>query len=369
MVTAGVYLIARMNILFTLSPAAMTAVAVTGAVTLLLAGCSALVQRDIKRILAYSTISQIGYMFLALGVGAWSAAVFHFMVHAFFKALLFLGAGVVITALGHERDIFRMGGLRRQLPFVFWTFLAGAASLSSIPVVTAGFYSKELILSQVRTSPSGGTMLWLAGLSGAFLTSLYAFRMVFLVFFGDKKTKVGDNRSLPLNVPLAVLGLLSITGGLLNTPHNLGGLTFFTDFMRPALPSLGPAGSPGSELPLQIIASLVSLAGVWFAYLLFLKRRSFSESLSSSGAGSLLRSFWAAGWGFDWLYERIIVRPFLWMARVNRDDFIDLLYGGIAWYSGQFNRFLVFTQSGNLRWYAAVLAFGAVVFIALAVSV
>ena len=130
MVTAGVYLIARMNVLFSMSPLSMTAVAVIGAVTLLLAGCSALVQRDIKRVLAYSTISQIGYMFLALGVGAWSAAIFHFMVHAFFKALLFLGAGVVIAGLEHERDIFRMGGLRRQLPFVFWTFLAGAASLS-----------------------------------------------------------------------------------------------------------------------------------------------------------------------------------------------------------------------------------------------
>ena len=139
MVTAGVYLIARMNVLFSLSPLAMSAVAVIGAVTLLLAGCSALVQRDIKRVLAYSTISQIGYMFLALGVGAWSAAIFHFMVHAFFKALLFLGAGVVIAALGHERDMFRMGGLRRQLPFVFWTFLAGAASLSSIPLVTGRF--------------------------------------------------------------------------------------------------------------------------------------------------------------------------------------------------------------------------------------
>jgi len=372
MVTAGVYLIARTHILFSLSPLAMSAVAVIGAVTLLLAGCSALVQRDIKRVLAYSTISQIGYMFLALGVGAWSAAIFHFMVHAFFKALLFLCAGVVIASLGHERDMFRMGGLRRQLPFVFWTFLAGAASLSSLPLVTGGFYSKEFILSQVYTSPSGGILLWVAGLTGAFLTSLYTFRMVFLVFFGKEKSKVDENKSLSLKVPLIILTILSLTGGFFETPQTLGGLSFFTDFMQTVLPSLNPLNSHNfmsSELSLQIIVSLVSLAGVWFAYMLFLRHRSFTEGVAMSGAGGLLHRFWSAGWGFDWLYDRIIVRPFLWIARVNRDDLIDLVYAGTAWYSGQAQRLLSLTQSGNLRWYAAMLAFGAVVFIALAVSV
>lgn len=369
MVTAGVYLIARMNVLFSLSPLAMAAVAVIGAVTLLLAGCSALVQRDIKRVLAYSTISQIGYMFLALGVGAWSAAIFHFMVHAFFKALLFLGAGVVIAALGHERDMFRMAGLRRQLPLAFWTFLAGSASLSSIPLVTAGFYSKEFILSQVWTSPSGGTVLWLAGLTGAFLTSLYTFRMVFLVFFGEEKAKVSENKSLSLRVPLVVLALLSITGGFFKTPQTLGGLSFFTDFMKTVLPSSDSLNSVSSELPLQIIVSFVSLAGIWAAYMLFLRHQSFTETLANTWAGGLLHRFWSAGWGFDWLYDRVIVRPFLWIARVNKDDFIDLVYGGTAWYSEQAHRLLSFTQSGNLRWYAAMLAFGAVVFIALVVSV
>jgi NADH-quinone oxidoreductase subunit L len=369
MVTAGVYLIARMHLLFSLSPLAMSAVAVIGAVTLLLAGCSALVQRDIKRVLAYSTISQIGYMFLALGVGAWSAAIFHFMVHAFFKALLFLGAGVVIAGLGHERDIFRMGGLRRQLPFVFWTFFSGAASLSSIPLFTAGFYSKEFILSQVRTSPSGGTALLLTGLAGAFLTSLYTFRMVFLVFFGEEKAKVSENKSLSLKVPLVILSFFSIAGGLFETPQTLGGLSFFTDFMRTVLPALDQVKSVSSELPLQIAASLVSLAGVWSAYLLFLRRPSLAESAANSWAGSLLHRLWSAGWGFDWLYDIIIVRPFLWIARANKNDFIDLIYGGTAWYSEQAYRLLSFTQSGNLRWYAAVLAFGAVVFIALVVSV
>ena len=166
MVTAGVYLIARTHVLFELAPPVQNAVAVIGAATLLIAGFSAIVQNDIKRVLAYSTISQIGYMFLALGVGAWSAAMFHFMTHAFFKALLFLGAGVVILAQHGEHNIFKMGGLRKKLPSTFWTFLIGSASLSALPLVTAGFYSKDLILWQAWSSSSGSVALWAAGLAG-----------------------------------------------------------------------------------------------------------------------------------------------------------------------------------------------------------
>ncbi len=172
MVTAGVYLIARMAGLFVLAPVVQAAVAVVGALTLLYAGFSALTQWDIKRVLAYSTISQIGYMFLALGVGAWSAAIFHFMTHAFFKALLFLAAGVVITSLHDEHNMFKMGGLRKELPLTFWTFLIGAASLSALPLVTAGFYSKDLILWAAYSSPQGSMALWAAGLIGALLTAL-----------------------------------------------------------------------------------------------------------------------------------------------------------------------------------------------------
>src|SRR5205814_1532287 len=150
-------------------------------------GFSALTQSDIKRVLAYSTISQIGYMFLALGVGAWSAAMFHFMTHAFFKALLFLGAGAVSLSLHHEHNIFKMGGLRRQLPITFWTFLIGAASLAALPLVTAGFYSKDLILAEAWTSPQGSFWLWLGGLVGALLTAIYTFRLVFVTFFGEAK--------------------------------------------------------------------------------------------------------------------------------------------------------------------------------------
>ena len=163
MVTAGVYLIARTHVLFELAPPVQFAVAVIGAATLLMAGFSALTQHDIKRVLAYSTISQIGYMFLALGVGAWSAAIFHFMTHAFFKALLFLAAGVIIEALHHEHDIFRMGGLRKELPVAFWTFLIAGCSLAGLPLITAGFYSKDLILWSAGSSAAGSTGLWAAG--------------------------------------------------------------------------------------------------------------------------------------------------------------------------------------------------------------
>src|SRR5512143_1776547 len=190
MVTAGVYLIARMDVLFALAPPVRLAVAVIGAVTLLLAGASALFQVDIKRVLAYSTISQVGYMFLALGAGAWPAAVFHFVTHAFFKALLFLAAGVVIKALGDEHDIRKMGGLRRTLPVTFWTFLIGAASLSSLPLVTAGFYSKDMILWQAWSSDRGSIWLWIAGFAGAFITSVYTFRMFFLTFSGQATSEI-----------------------------------------------------------------------------------------------------------------------------------------------------------------------------------
>ena len=189
MVTAGVYLIARTNVLFTISPAALAVVAVIGAATLLLAGFSGLVQRDIKRVLAYSTISQIGYMFVALGAGAWAAAIFHFMIHAFFKALLFLGAGCVIQAQNGEHDMFKMGGLRKEMPLVFWTFLIAGGSLAAVPFVTAGFYSKDTIIWSAYASARGGFWLWSAAIAGALLTSLYTFRMIILTFFWPSPPK------------------------------------------------------------------------------------------------------------------------------------------------------------------------------------
>ena len=184
MVTAGVYLIARTHDLFILAPSVQLLVAFVGLATLLLAAFTALNQQDIKRILAYSTISQIGYMFMALGVGAWSAGIFHLMTHAFFKALLFLAAGAVIHCLHHEHNIFKMGGLRSKLPVVFWSFLIGSAALAALPF-TSGFFSKDQILLSAYEIHGVGPWLWAGGLLGALLTAIYSFRLVFIVFYGD----------------------------------------------------------------------------------------------------------------------------------------------------------------------------------------
>ncbi|HET6363996.1 MAG TPA: NADH-quinone oxidoreductase subunit L, partial [Nitrospirota bacterium] len=357
MVTAGVYLIARTHVLFALAPVVQAAVAIIGAATLLIAGCSALVQRDIKRVLAYSTISQVGYMFLALGVGAWSAAIFHLATHAFFKALLFLGAGVVILAQHHEHDMFKMGGLRKRLPLTFWSFLIGAASLSALPLVTAGFYSKDLILWHAWSSPMGGKGLWAAGLLGAFITSIYAFRMVFVTFFGEAKIKISSQPGARMAIPLVILAILSIFGGFVELPETLGNLPLFSEFMQNVFPreSVGQAGA-GTALMLQIIASAASIAGVIIAYVLFIGQPQYAESLSKTSVGSTLERFWFSGWGFDRLYDILFVRPFIWLIQINRDDFIDLIYTGIAAINRILHAVLSATQTGNIRWYAMGIA-------------
>jgi NADH-quinone oxidoreductase subunit L len=364
MVTAGVYLIARTHVLFTLAPAVQSTVAAIGAATLLLAAFSALTQRDIKRVLAYSTISQIGYMFLALGVGAWTAALFHFMTHAFFKALLFLGAGVVIQALHEEHDMFKMGGLRRQLPLTFWTFLIGAASLSALPLVTAGFYSKDLILWSAWSSPMGSAGLWAAGLAGALLTSIYTFRMVFLTFFGPPKAPVTRRPGYLEQMPLVVLAFLSIVGGFVP-------LTGFLETVLPASAYAHPgsmtAGKEGAEAGLQVIAGLVSLAGILAAYLLYLRSPQYVEAFVRTPLGAALHRFWFSGWGFDWLYDRLFVRPYVWLARADKDDVIDRIYQGIAWVSQALYRALSRTETGQLRWYAMGIGVGAILIIAIVV--
>jgi NADH-quinone oxidoreductase subunit L len=367
MVTAGVYLIARTHVLFDLAPAAKTVVAVIGVVTLLYAGLSALAQRDIKRVLAYSTISQIGYMFLALGVGAWSAAIFHFMTHAFFKALLFLAAGMVIKAMGGEHDIFKMGGLRHGLRPVFWVFLIGAASLSAVPVVTAGFYSKDLILGFALSSGGEGLWLWVLGVLGAFLTSLYAFRLVFLVFLGHERRAFPQLRFGRKSwVPVGILAALAFTGGFIQLPRNWGSLSLFTSFLEPALPQsqAGSGGFAGSVAP-QVIVAFVSLAGIYVSYLLFARSSPLLQRLTSRSMFRRLEGLALAGWGFDRVYHVALARPFVWATRVNKDDVIDSAFSTIAWSSKRLNFLLSRTQTGRLRYYVAVVAFGVLVLVAL----
>jgi NADH-quinone oxidoreductase subunit L len=360
MVTAGVYLIARTHGIFALAPEVQALVAVIGAATLLLAAASALTQWDIKRVLAWSTISQIGYMFLALGVGAWSAAIFHLVTHAFFKALLFLGAGVVITALSDEHDLHRMGGLRRELPVTFWTFLIGAASLAALPLVTAGFYSKDLILYQAWASPLGSPWLWAAGLVGAVLTGLYTFRMVFLAFFGEAKSPVNRRPGMAVRIGLIVFAFFSLTAGFLQMPALIAHVTLFSDFLARSLPA-----SPAVTVPFNIEvilfadALLAPVAGAAAAWWLFLRRPGLTDRAVRNRAGAALHRFWFAGWGFDALYGALVVRPFLFAARINRDDGVDLFYGGLAWCTVQLSAVLSRTQSGLVRRYALVVLLGA----------
>jgi NADH-quinone oxidoreductase subunit L len=367
MVTAGVYLIARMHVLFALAPAVQAAVAVIGAATLLYAGIAALAQTDLKRVLAYSTISQIGYMFLALGAGAWSAAIFHFMTHAFFKSLLFLGAGAVILALREEHDMFKMGGLRREMPLTFWTFLIASCSLCGLPLVTAGFYSKDMILSAAWASSWGGGWLCAAGMAGVLLTAAYTFRMVFLTFFGPTRGRPAMKPGLRMSVPLAVLAALSVIGGCVELPHYLGGAPLFSDFLRNVFGER-PAATPlRIELLLQLLAALLLLLGVYLSYVFVLAMPGWSARIARTRAGSAVQRFCLAGLGFDALYDRLLVRPFLRAAEINRRDFDDSVFAEVAEANVRLHRALSLTETGVLRWYAMGLVLGAIVTILIAV--
>ena len=357
MVTAGVYLIARTHVLFALAPVVMAAVAIIGAITLLIAGFSALSQTDLKRVLAYSTISQIGYMFLAMGIGAWSAAVFHFMIHAFFKALLFLSAGAVIHLLHHEHDMFKMGGLWKKIPVVFITFLIGGASLSALPLITAGFYSKDQILWFGWSAVTGSHWLWLAGIVGAFLTSLYTFRMIFITFFGEAKTEPGHPPGLVMSVPLIVLAVLSLVGGFIEMPENMGPVHLFSRLFDGVLPHVSISEGRNTEVIFQILSAGVSLSGVWLAYRLFYKKSSFALWFKNSH----ISNFFHSGWGFDKAYDLLFVKPAVWLSEIDKKDFIDLIYKYIAKATEYLHFIFSKTQNGKLRWYVLVLTVGIVV--------
>ena len=354
MVTAGVYLIARNNLLFTLAPSIMMLVAITGAVTLVVSGFSGLAHYDIKKILAYSTVSQIGYMFLALGVGAWSGAIFHFMVQAFFKALLFLGAGAIILAMDDEHNIFKMGGLRKKMPFVFITYLIGAASLSAVPLVTAGFYSKDAIIWNSFSSINGSTWLWGGAVVGALLTTLYSFRMVFITFYGKmQKEPIYKPRNL-IKVPLVILAFLSVFGGLVDIPRTLGNFHPFSDFLNATLPSFSGTEGVHLELWFELISAVIVLTGIYLSYVFFIKKRDVAEAF----AQTKLNKFFEKGWGFDAVYDVLIVRPVEWLSKIDKPDFLDYFNRGIGSLLEWLSRLLSFTQNGKLRWYLLSLTIG-----------
>ncbi|MEX1240587.1 MAG: NADH-quinone oxidoreductase subunit L [Cyclobacteriaceae bacterium] len=364
MVTAGVYLIARMHVLFELAPTAQLWVGIIGAITLLIAGFTALTQYDLKRVLAYSTISQIGYMFLALGIGAWSSAIFHFMIHAFFKALLFLAAGAVIYVLHHEQDMFKMGGLKKKLPVIYWTFLIGSASLAAVPFITAGFYSKDQILWLAWAGEKGNIWFYLAALIGAFMTAVYTFRMVFLTFFGEEKTHVGHPAGNLMTVPLIILAVLSLVGGFIDLPHNMGHFTPFSDFLTPVLPAVAlRPGVESYEWLMQGIAAVLCLVGIYVAYFFYMKREDLRVEIKE--ATYELNRFWFSGWGFDALYDIVFVQPYVYLCRINKRDVLDRIYDGMVSGANFFIGLFARSQSGIMRWYIMGIVIGAVLILSL----
>jgi NADH-quinone oxidoreductase subunit L len=270
MVTAGIYMIARSSLLYNLAPITLTVITVLGLATALLGAIIGLKQNDIKKVLAYSTVSQLGYMFIALGIGAYSTAVFHVTTHAFFKALLFLGAGSIIHALGGEQDIRKMGGLRTKLPVTYWTFLAATLAISGIPPFS-GFFSKDLILSKAFEH---NYFLYILALGGALLTTFYMFRLFYLVFFGEERVTGLHPHESPkvMTVPLMILAFFSVFGGFLNVPSLFGGESKFGSFLQSAVTSVtGEEISHSTEIGLIVFSSLFIVLVILFAYRIFVR--------------------------------------------------------------------------------------------------
>jgi NADH-quinone oxidoreductase subunit L len=290
MVTAGVYMLARSNYLYQLAPEAMMVVAVVGALTALMAASIALVQNDIKKVLAYSTVSQLGYMVLAMGVGAFAVGIFHVMTHAFFKALLFLGSGSVIHAMHHEQDMRKMGALKNKIPITFWTMAIGTVAIAGIPPF-AGFFSKDEILYRTLTNPQGSLALYIVGIFVAGLTAFYMFRMLFMTFFGESRVDphVHVHESpLSMTVPLMILAVGSVTAGWLGLPAWITENNIFEHFLEPVFEPL-PLGLPevaehshAFEMGLAALSVIVALIGIFVAYSMYYKKSALPARLATS---------------------------------------------------------------------------------------
>jgi NADH-quinone oxidoreductase subunit L len=367
MVTAGVYLIARSGAIFELAPVASNVVAVVGALTALFAATIAIAQRDIKRVLAYSTISQLGYMFLAVGATAYVAGIFHLMTHAFFKALLFLGAGSVIHAMNDEQDMNKMGGLLRRMPITATTMAIATLAIAGIPPL-AGFWSKDEILASVFERGSWFSALWVIGLVTALLTAFYMARQWVLVFLGEPRwEKESDPRESPtvMTAPLVALAVLSVVGGLINTPFRLG----LEHFLEPSFELVSLQLAPEGTFMLLVLAALSVMAGVVGAgvgYLTYRRKparwRSFEESFEP------LWGMWEAAYDVDGLYGAVIVAPGRKTAEVAAfavdtrviDGAVNGI-GGMVRRVGEAGRSI---QTGYVRNYGVLFLGGALVVIA-----
>ncbi len=386
MVTAGVYMIGRNAVLFGHAEITMQVVAVVGCVTALMAGTIGLVQNDIKRVLAYSTVSQLGYMFLAMGVGAFAAGIFHLYTHAFFKALLFLGSGAVIHALHGQQDMRFMGGLRKDLPITYWTFLVGTLAIAGVPFLS-GFFSKDEILW--KTFSEGHTVLWVLAVLTAFLTATYMFRLLYMTFFGERRHDPPAGHSAPSHPPhhglhdapapmavaLVVLAIGAVVAGYVGVPHALGGHNQIDAFLAPSFEAHGvglaevTAAEPAhddaaTELGLMGLSTLVALAGIGLATIVFLRRPQIADRLAVQWSG--LHRLLAGKYFVDEVYDAAIVQPikrtsagFLWkgMDAGFIDGTVNAVGLSVRFWSAVLRRF----QTGSVRAYAMSLFAGVVV--------
>jgi NADH-quinone oxidoreductase subunit L len=387
MVTAGVYMIGRNAVLFSHAPQTLAIVAVIGTATALMAGTIGLVQNDIKRVLAYSTVSQLGYMFLAMGVGAFSAGIFHLYTHAFFKALLFLGSGAVIHALAGEQDMRRMGGLRKELPITYWTFLIASLAIAGVPFLS-GFFSKDEIL--YRTYAGGHTLLWVIGLFTSLLTAMYMFRVVFLTFHGDRapepvapehpeEEEPAAHHSHLHDAPpamalaLIVLAIGAVFAGYAGFPAALGGSDRFGRYLEPSFTVAHSQASPeqpdngeaanGLEMGLMAVSSLAAIGGIGLAFFFFLARKSAARAMAERFSGLhrlLLNKYYV-----DEVYDAAIVQPIrivseegLW--KVVDVQVIDGTVNGVGESVAAGGELLRRLQTGSVRAYAASLFLGVV---------
>ncbi len=358
MVTAGVFMVARLSPLYNLSGAAMDVVAVTGAITMVLGATIAVTQFDIKRVVAYSTVSQLGYMMMACGLGAYAAGIYHLLTHGAFKALLFLGCGSVIIALHHEQDMRRMGGLRTQLPVTYWTFVIGSLALAGFPL-TAGSFSKDALLVEAWASGSLGMGLASLGLLTAALTAFYSFRLVFVAFWGESRTDThhGSHVSEPsrtMTVPLIVLAVLSIATGYLGIPG----------FLEPVLPSAS-GGEHGGMLGvgMLIAATGMGLLGIFVAYIVYVKVPGLPDRLAERWRTAYRLSYHK--WFFDEAYDRTVVHPTFRLADGlwNKIDVgvIDGAVNGVARAFAWWGWLMRLFQTGQAQHYALAMTAGAVV--------
>lgn len=371
MVTAGVYMVARCHVLFLASPLTLSVVAIIGVSTAFLAATIAMVSNDIKKILAYSTISQLGYMFLACGVGAFGAGIFHLSTHAYFKALLFLSAGSVMHALSNETDMTKMGGLKKKLPVTYKVFLIGAMALSGVPLLS-GFFSKDEILWKAVSSPFGGFKLWFVGAAVAGLTAFYTFRLIFMTFHGQSRVSREDIHESPriMTIPLGILAVLAIVGGFIGIPHVSNQ---FEHFLEPVFTKYvysdifeGVHGLQSLELSFMGISILIASLGIGFAYLFYVVKPTLADEIAEKTKAGY--KFLYNKWYVDELYGKLIVRPInvlsdvvLW--RLFDVRIIDGFVNQVAKVTGKGSDILRRVQTGVIQNYAMSIIFGVIVIV------